>query len=118
MAKDGELSEQFAKTMLDQLSTSPLAPTHFPHFNVGNGAAESQLDLQRKLIEHQIEVQYIHSTILKFLKLHHYRNASFLFAVSAKPAPASIEWGEFKGWRENRYQGEVSIVTIFILARL
>lgn len=56
MAKDGELSEQFAKTTSDQLPNSALAPTHFPHFNMGNGGVESHLDLQRKLIEHQIEV--------------------------------------------------------------
>ncbi|KAG6426234.1 hypothetical protein SASPL_110454 [Salvia splendens] len=54
MARDGregaasELTEQFSETTLNQ----------FPNFNSGfrdGSSSESQLDLQRKLIEHQIE---------------------------------------------------------------
>ncbi|XP_057777299.1 ERAD-associated E3 ubiquitin-protein ligase HRD1B-like [Salvia miltiorrhiza] len=64
IAKDGEegaaseLSEQFVQTTLDQLPQFALAPTQFPHVNgrFGEGtSSESHLDLQRKLIEHQIE---------------------------------------------------------------
>lgn len=68
MAKDGgdgaarELSEQFSKAKLDQLPHFALAHTQFPHLNArfGEGSSsESQLNLHRKLIEHQIEVPSI-----------------------------------------------------------
>lgn len=65
MARDGregaasEVTEQFSETTLNQFPHYAMAPNQFPHFNSGFGdgsSSESQLDLQRKLIEHQIEV--------------------------------------------------------------
>lgn len=139
MAKDcGEgaasgLSEQFSNTTVDQLPHSTLASSQFPHFNtkLGAGSAgEPQLDLQRKLIQHQIEVLPFDSsdciincfTCPKFSKSLPATNVvmGLFFTVSAKAAPASktIRWGENKGCGDIWYHGKVSVVTIFFCDRL
>ncbi|XP_047958937.1 ERAD-associated E3 ubiquitin-protein ligase HRD1B-like [Salvia hispanica] len=107
MARDGregaasEVTEQFSETTLNQFPHYAMAPNQFPHFNSGFGdgsSSESQLDLQRKLIEHQIEFLQNQLQLLRTSNREKMKDGGTSFDIKGKsvssPSSPVIDSGE------------------------